>query len=793
MENALINNDPFGNIFRRGAENFRRFDGTGNNVEPVLRTVGGVGTRYRRITPIEYEDGLQSPAGSDRPSARAVSNIIGAQEEAVLENARTMTDMMWSFGQFVNHNTDLAQEGSEDPRHLDGTRDIDFPIAIPDDDPVFGPNGTNPIASGVLPFERDAFAPETGTTQNNVPGEAINTITTWLDLSAVYGSDPQLDRDLQASGRFSAGRLSSTQTDTGELLPADTDGQTGGGLFQGVGFLAGDVRVNENDSLASQHTLWMRNHNRIAELLREAHRDWDNQELFQRARQINIAQFQNIVLYEWLPALVGTTYLPDYEDYDHTIDPQTTNVFAVAALRIGHTLVSPEIQRLDANGATIAEGNIEFLDSFGSGNITEGEDVDQILRGLTVGLSQEVDTKVGDHLRNGLPDFGFVGFDLLAANLQRGRDRGLADYNQLRRTLGEFFPELGIAPVTSFAEITSNVELQQQLQSAYGNVDNIDLWVGLMAEDHLPGASVGRTEAAVLSLQYRWLRDGDRFWFENEYVQGDEESGFFTAEEIAEIRQTSMADILRMNGVTGVQDNVFFLSSTGSAGNDTLNGSVGNDSILGLGGDDLLLGNPGDDVLNGNQGNDRVDGGLGNDLLYGGQGNDTLLGGDGNDTLNGNLGDDRIEGGTGNDLIYGGQGNDTILGGDGNDTLSGDRGNDVLTGEAGADVILFGGRSLALSEFGIDTITDYTVGEDIISLSVSTFSALTVGTTLNSFATVTNVTDAGASDAFIVYDNTSGALYYNADGTTAGFGVGGQFATIATGLSLSTSNFTVVE
>ena len=127
MENALINNDPFqSDIFRRGGEGFRRFDGTGNNLEPVLRTVGGVGTRYRRITPIEYEDGLQSPTGSDRPSAREVSNIIGDREGAVLENARAMTDMMWSFGQFVNHNTDLAQEGSEDRAFLAGTRDIEF-------------------------------------------------------------------------------------------------------------------------------------------------------------------------------------------------------------------------------------------------------------------------------------------------------------------------------------------------------------------------------------------------------------------------------------------------------------------------------------------------------------------------------------------------------------------------------------------------------------------------------------------------------------------------------------------
>lgn len=806
MEERLINNDPFasGVIPREGG--FRRFDGTGTNVETTKRTIGGVGTRYRRLTPVEYEDGLQAPAGiapeggtrlplpdgtipGDRPSARVVSNTVGAQQGLVVPNTRGMTDMIWSFGQFVNHNTDLAQDGTEDLRFESGERDIDFPIPIPADDPVFGINGTNPIPSGEFRFERDAFAPETGTTRNNVPGEAINTVTTWLDLSAVYGSDPQLDRDLQGGRRFRGrGQLSILNTPTGDILPADTDGLTGGGAFQGVGFLAGDVRANENDSLASQHTLWARNHNRLATLIDQTHPDFNPDQVFHRARQINVAQFQNVVLYEWLPALLGENnpYLVPYQEYDPDIDPQTTNAFTVAALRIGHTLVSPEIQRLEANGESVPEGPIDFLASFAAPNIAEGADVDEILRGLTAGVAQEVDTQVGDSLRNGLPEpTGPVGFDLLSANIQRGRDRGLADYNQVRRTLAEFSPQFGIGPVSSFAEITSDANLQQSLQALYGSVDDIDLWVGLMAEDHVPGGSVGRTEAALMAIQYQELRDGDRFWFENVGEPGqagggqpgggpggqpggqppanqdnedDDENGFFTEEEIAEIRQTTLADIIRMNSGIGdeIQDNVFLLNNLGTPVDDNLRGGVGNDNIFGLQGNDILPASAGDDLNNGNEGNDLLDGGLGNDFLYGGQGNDTLIGGDGNDTL------------------------------------SGDRGNDNLTGGAGADVLLFGGRSIAFSEFGTDAIADFIVGEDTIALSQSTFTALTATGALTSFATVADATAAGASAELIAYDSNSGALYYNPDGTAAGLGTGGQFASLAPGLSLSTSNFTVL-
>jgi len=774
MEEQTIGNDPFDSgILRRG--DIRRFDGTGNHTDPILRTIGGVGTRYRRTTPIAFADGLQAPAGSDRPSARVVSNTVGAQD-GELTNARFMTDFIWNFGQFVNHDTDLALEGAEDPEHIAGNRDIDFPIPIPEDDPVFGPNGTNPMPGGQFRFERDAFAPETGTTQNNVPGAAINTITAWLDLSTVYGSDPELDRSLQGSRRFrGVGMLSIMETPTGDLLPPDTDGLTGGGAFMGVGFLAGDVRANENDGLASQHTLWVRNHNRLANALAAAHPDWDGNRIFQRARQINIAQYQNIVLYEWLPALLGSQFLTPYAGYDEGVDPQTTDTFAVAALRIGHTLVSPTVRRRDANGDPLPEGDIAFLNSFGAGNITEGEDVDEILRGISTGLAQEIDTKVHDVLRNGLPELGPVGFDLLSANIQRGRDRGLTDYNTLRRTLAEFSPELGIGPVDSFDDITSDPELQQSLETLYGTVDNIDMWVGLMAEDKAPGASVGLTEAAVLATQYQEFRDGDRYWFENVHVPGEDDSGFFTPEEIAEIRATRLSDIIERNtSIDAIQDNVFFLAQTGTDGDDTINGGVGDDTILAGAGNDVVNANPGADIILGLNGNDTIDGGSGNDILAG------------------NIGNDLINGGAGADTVFGGQNEDIVSGGDGNDHLWGDRGNDTLTGGNGADSFRFGGAGLTVADLGVDAITDFTPGEDKIVVDDATFTLVSAGETLTSFGVFTSAAEGMVAEALFSYNSTTGNVYYNPNGAEAGFGDGGgRFATLQPGLAVTASDFSI--
>jgi peroxidase len=710
VEDNLIARDPFaeGNFEARG------FDGTGNNLTDIFRTIGAVGTRYRRLTPVEYENGINSPAGiappvgtrrplpdgtipADRPSARLVSNVVADQAGQIIPNDRLMSDLIWGVGQFVNHDTDLALEDNEAIANSLIAQGVpkDFPIPIPIDDPVFGPNGTNPSPLGYLPFERNIFAPETGTTINGMPGEAINTVTAWLDLSTVYGSDPIKSSTLS---QLTDGMLRTFPTDTGALLPPDFEGVTAGGAFMGVGFMAGDVRANENSSLVSQHTLWVRNHNRLAGELATAHPDWGNAELFERARQINIAQWQNIVVYEWLPALIGNNFVPGYSGYNPSIDPQTTNAFAVAALRIGHTLVSDRILRLDENYQPTPEGEIAFIENFGAPNITEGEDIDEIFRGLATGVAQEVDTKVIDDLRNGLPAVGPVGFDLAAANIQRGRDRGLADYNELRRTLSIAMPELGIHPVSSFAEITADPELQQKLAQLYGSVDDIDMWVGLMAEDHLPGASVGQTEQAILGFQYTMMRDGDRFWFENPIETG----GFFTPAEITEIRNVRMSDIIELNtNVTGLRENVFFTIDTqfqtGDDSAELLTGIDGNDFLRGLGGNDTLLGNQGDDLLIGNRGFDLLDGGVGNDSLFGGADGDLLIAGAGTDLLSGDRGDDTL----------------SAVNFDGSNTPE----LDLLIGGAGSDLFILGDRSgdmVALANSA--TLWDFSAGEDLIQL-----------------------------------------------------------------------------
>ncbi len=158
-------------------------------------------------------------------------------------------------------------------------------------------------------------------------------------------------------------------------------------------------------------------------------------------------------------------------------------------------------------------------------------------------VAQEIDNEVVDDVRNflfGPPGAG--GFDLASLNIQRGRDHGLSDYNSTRVAMG-------LDAVESFSDISSDPEVAARLEELYGTVDNIDLWVGGLAEDHLPGSSMGETFTAIIVDQFERLRDGDRFWYEN----------VFSGDALREINGTTLADVIERNSdVSGLQENVFF-------------------------------------------------------------------------------------------------------------------------------------------------------------------------------------------------------------------------------------------
>jgi hypothetical protein len=206
-------------------------------------------------------------------------------------------------------------------------------------------------------------------------------------------------------------------------------------------------------------------------------------------------------------------------------------------------MLSPQLLRLNNDGTVIADGNLALRDAFNQpGEIVENG-IDSVLLGAASQRAQEIDTMVVDDVRSflfGPPSAG--GRDLASLNIQRGRDHGLPDYNQTR-------VDFGLAPVQSFSEITSDPELAAKLEAVYGDVNEIDVWVGALAEDHVAGASVGELTRTVLLDQFERLRSGDRLWYQNT----------FSGKTLQELENTKLSDVIRRNTeITNLQDNVFF-------------------------------------------------------------------------------------------------------------------------------------------------------------------------------------------------------------------------------------------
>ncbi len=195
----------------------------------------------------------------------------------------------------------------------------------------------------------------------------------------------------------------------------------------------------------------------------------------------------------------------------------------------------------------------------------------------------------------------------------------------------------------------------------------------------------------------------------------------------------------------------------------------------------------------GTAGNDRIHGQSIATVIEGRAGNDTITGGSGDDRLYGMKGHDRLLGGLGHDHLYGGADADTLDGGAGDDVLFGGAGPDVLYGRAGKDAFVFDTKPNGTHN--VDTIKDFKVRDDSIWLAASTFKAIGHAGTDSSPAHLKGAffwkgTAAHDSNDHVIYDPSSGALFYDRDGTGAAAQV--RIAQLATHLKMTAKDFFVV-
>ncbi len=579
---------------------FRPITEVGNNVaNPTLATAG---TDLLRLSPVAYADGISSPSLPNNPGARVLSDQLNNQadpanpsQDIQTVNQANLSDFGYAFGQFMDHDMDLTPTTSGEFFNI---------LADPND----------PSKMATQTFERSTFDPATGTSTSN-PRQQVNADTSFLDLSQVYGSTQVVADALRT---FQGGLLKTS--DNGQLLPLDNttyfttaqiaalnmanDSQL---LPESQLFAAGDVRANENMELTALQTLFVLNHNKLATQLASmdptkfGFTSWTDENLYQEARKLNIAQYQNIIYTQYLPDLLGPNFAPKYTGYNSNVDPSIATEFSTVAFRFGHSLLSNQIQRQDNNGnninvtggAPILLSNDFFdpavinatgaLDPFGQA----GTGIDVILKGDADGNAQAMDNTFINEVRNLLFANGAAvdnGQDLIARDVQRARDDGIGTYNQVREAFG-------LAPVTSFAQITSDPRLQKELQQAYGSVNNIDPFEGGVFENLAPGSSMGTLFSTILSNQFSRLENGDRFFYLNET--------FTPAEESLLDQGGSLAKIIEGNtDVTNLQADVFkFTASISGTVFLDLGGTSRTPASLGLPGFTVQLQDTSGDIL----------------------------------------------------------------------------------------------------------------------------------------------------------------------------------------------------
>lgn len=493
----------------------RSIDGGENNA--TRPDWGRAGEMLRRAVPSAYADNVSLPAGADRPGPREISNAILSQPQPLSE-ATGLTDIFWIWGQFLDHDIGLTEVAH--PLEY-------WPIAIPTGDVWFDPASTG---TREMAFERSAWHPASGTDASN-PRQQVNIVSTWIDGSQVYGSDP-----VRAAALRRHDGSGTLKTSGGDRLPFNVDGLPNAGGPGADLYLAGDVRVNENVVLTAMHTVFVREHNRQAARIALENPSLSGDAIYEEARAWVGALVQVITYRQFLPKLLGENAIAPYAGYQENLDPSLANVFSTVAFRLGHSMVPPALMRLDSRMKPTADGPLALRNAFFAPDaIQHSGAIAELMRGAAVKTMQNLDQRIIDDLRNflfGPPGAG--GFDLGALNIQRARDHGLPDYNRVRAAFG--LPSAG-----TFADLTNDDSLANELAALYGSTERLDPWIGALAEPRMDGRMTGPLLHAILVDQFTRLRDADRFWYQR----------MFSGDRLAELEATRLVDVIRRNTSAG--------------------------------------------------------------------------------------------------------------------------------------------------------------------------------------------------------------------------------------------------
>ncbi|XP_053407489.1 peroxidase mlt-7-like [Mercenaria mercenaria] len=533
---------------------FRTITGTCNN--KLNYTWGMAGAQHRRLLPNAYNDGkwkIRKLSVTSRPrkkvflpSARKISNVVHKTTKPKPENEDSISLGLFYFMQFIDHDLAKTAEGHVRKKKIcckTPTKATKFclPIVVEESDDQFDKDDCMESRRSFVVYRCN----------DNVRNQ-INEITSYLDASMVYGSSEEEEDTLRTK---KAGLLKMSTEDflpiseRATSLPCNaTDVSTC--------YEAGDTRANVHPGLLTYHTVFAREHNRIAKELRKVNSGWSDERLYQETRKIVGGEIQHIVYTHMLPVLIQDSVLDQHGvtkeyDYKDSVDASMTAAFSMVYRY--HNLMPHKLNlgRLKGDGVeTFEQFNQESV--FQKPSFVTRDNYDGINE-VTLGMIQSQCPYVNRFMNAAARDLLFLdkngnSFDLVALNIMRGRDWGTPSYTAYRALCG-----LGIATTWNDLTNTTDQEDIDKMKEVYADVQDVDLWTGVMTEKKLAGSISGATQSCLLAMHFANIKHGDRFWYE----------GSFSEDQLEEIKKITLARVLcdTLEDITLMRENVFRTNS----------------------------------------------------------------------------------------------------------------------------------------------------------------------------------------------------------------------------------------
>lgn len=506
----------------QASNTFRTIDGSCNKPSSPYR--GKSNTPYLRMWTNMYFDFLRIPRitsflGGDLPTPREISLkfFTDSADESIKKN-----NLFTIFARFVEHDLYYTKllDGTNCCQKNNPTSVTCNNINLKADDPYF-----QAYKRTCLPKAKAVSSPTINCQQGVF--QQINQNTHYIDLSNIYGPIDLAANNLRTK---TDGLLK--ESDKNNLLPKlDTTAcQLPNPNPENMHcFLAGDLRANNDPLLMTFYTIWVRHHNSVAKELKAILKNANDENIYQTARKIVIAEYQHIVYNEFLPALYSKTSLKPlptgYTTKSDKVNPDILNIFSIAYTGLVDTLV-----RKDFTFSSTTEKLEKYW--YNPSKLWETGGIKSLVTGMLTDAAGKIDRHIVKPLTDQyLAIVAGQGTDKIAVDIQQTRENGITNYYLLYSITQKKFE---LASYNDLADLDTTTVAE--LKKLYPNVFDLEFLPGLLAEKPMASEEIGPMLKELIETQFKNLKEGDDLYYEHKDI--------FTADRLTEIKKITMAKIL---------------------------------------------------------------------------------------------------------------------------------------------------------------------------------------------------------------------------------------------------------